>query len=277
MFPNRLVNTLRSKLNVIALYSTTEVPSKPTNSTKYFISSLLTPRKKEEPINLKFDIVKSAEFDQTLQFIAKNFFREDPLCRCLCINTSKGRCEGPMELLIKDSLRHGMTIIARDVNENEIVGACINNRNCPWDAQKLEEFAKQVQDGNTKKLLYIWALMSREPKLHQELELNSIFEIGLLAINNKFSGRGIGTELVKRSLDLGRDLNFSHARMDCTSDYSMKIAEKLNMKRMWDVSYKNILMQDGKTPLAVPEYPHSQAAVYYTHLKEQSDEKKSTK
>ncbi|XP_070498345.1 arylalkylamine N-acetyltransferase-like 2 [Chironomus tepperi] len=272
MFLNCLVNTFKSKLNLTAFYSTTV-----TKSPSKFISSLLAPRKKDEPIHVKFELVKSAEIDPTLQFLAKNYFKEDPLCRSLCINTSKEICDGPMQVLLKDSLRHGMTIIAREGKENEIVGACINNRNCPWDAQKLEEFAKQVQDGNTKKLLYIWALMSREPKIHQELALNSIFEIAIVAIHHKFICRGIGTELVKRSLDLGRDLNFSYARMDCTSDYSIKIAEKLNMKRLWDVSYKNIFMQDGKTPLVVPEYPHSQAAVYYTHLKEQSEEKKSTK
>lgn len=273
MFPNCLVNSLKSKFKVIAFYSTTATKS----PSKYFISSLLTPRKKDEPANVKFELVKKADIDPTMKFITENFFREDPLCRSLCIYASKAKCEGPMELLLRDSLRHGMTFIAREGNENQIVGACINNRNCPWDAQKLEEYAKQVHDGSMKKLFYIWALMSREPNIHQELHLNSIFEIGMLSIDNRFSQRGIGTELVKRSLELGRDLNFSYARMDCTSDYSMRIAEKLNMIRLWDVSYKNILMQDGKTPLAIPDYPHSQAAVYYTHLKEQSGEKKSTK
>lgn len=265
MFSNYFVNSLRSKFHVIALYSTSVTPNTANNCKKYLITSLF--KKKDEPLNLKYELVKAADVDSTVQFLEMNFLREDPLCRSLCLNTSKGKYDGPIQTLMRDSLHQGMSIVAREENEKEIVGACINSRNCPWDAQKLEEFAKNVEDESTRKLLYIWALMSREPRLHQELNLNSIFEINVVAIKRKHAGKGIGTEIVRQSLNLACDLNFAYARMDCTSDYSMKIAKKLNMKRLWDVSYRNILMQDGKTPLAMPEHPHSHAAVYYMYLK----------
>lgn len=230
------------------------------------------PKKHIDLSKCRFEMAKAADINPTLNFIEKNFFKDDPLCKSLSF--CRRKLEGPTENLIRDGVKQGMSILVReDTKENEIIGVCVNTRNCPWDGDKLDEYARVVENGDMKKLLHIWALMSREPRLHQELGQLSIFEMGILAVKKSHAGQGLGTELVRRSLDLGRDLNFMFARMNCTSDYALKIGDKLNMTKLWDVPYKNILMHDGKTPLTIPEFPHSMAAVYYINLKNPMNEK----
>lgn len=260
MFSIYLKPCLNLNLKCIASYTTLAVPF------KFSIPALF--QKKEKMPELSYEPIKGSDIDMTLEFIKSNFYPEDPLCRSLKIGSSKNKSEVLICDMLKESLAQGMSLMAYDADSKEIVGTCINNRNCPWDSQRLEEYAKVAQDSNTKRLFFIWALLNREANLHQELDVKSIFEVNFLTVKPQLYNRGIGMELARRSLSLGRDLNFSHARMDCTSDYSMKIAEKLGMKKLWDVPYKNILMQDGKTPLTLPEYPHTHGAVYYVSLKD---------
>lgn len=247
-----------------ALFSTGVAPKVPSKS---FISSLFVPKRQIDMNKCRFEIAKRADINPTMYFIENNFFRNDPLCKSL--HLGKKKLEGPTEDLIRDCIKQGMTIVAReDTNENKIIGVSMNTRSCPWDADKLEEYARLLTDVNTRKVLHIWALMAREPRLHKELSELSIFELGIIAVDSSLAGQGLGTELARRSIELGRDLNFKYARMNCTSDFSIRIGEKLNMTRIWDVPYKNIFMPDGKTPLAVPEHPHAFTAVYYLNLKE---------
>jgi hypothetical protein len=246
-----------------ALYSTgvsARIPS------KSFISSLFTPKRQIDLNKCRFEIAKRADINPTVQFIESNFFKSDPLCKSL--HVGKKKLEGPTENLIRDCIKQGMTIVAREkADDSAIIGVSMNTRSCPWDADRLEEYARLLTDVNMRKVMHIWALMAREPRLHKELSELSIFELGIIAVDGGRMGQGLGTELARRSIDLGRDLNFKYARMNCTSEFSIKIGEKLNMTRIWDVPFKNILMPDGKTPLAVPEIPHVFAAVYYMNLK----------
>ncbi|KAG5679104.1 hypothetical protein PVAND_008697 [Polypedilum vanderplanki] len=263
MFSKFLVKT---KLPLSTLYSTAVTTGASKGSSKSFISSLFVPKRQIDLTKCRFEIAKRADINSTLKFIEDNFFKNEPLCKSLHLTGKK--LEQPTENLIRDGIKQGMTILAREnSDDNEILGICMNTRSCPWDGEKLEEFAKLHTDMNARKLLHIWALMAREPRLHQELGQLSIFEVGMLAVKESHEACGLGTELTRRSLDLGRDLNFRHARINCTSEYSIKIAEKLGMTRVWDVFYRNIFMPDGKTPLTVPVHPHVQAAVFLTDLK----------
>lgn len=75
-----------------------------------------------------------------------------------------------MEELWLRSIEQGLTLIA--VNENDfrnpqVVGAMINVKNCSWDADQLDHLAGCLKCDKMKKLLNLFALFDREPKLHE--------------------------------------------------------------------------------------------------------------
>jgi hypothetical protein len=83
-----------------------------TSSSKHFISSLFADKKSINPENYHIQILKKTELNPALSFLEKNFFAEDPLSKSL--NLACKKLEGPIENLVKDGLRQGMTVIARE-------------------------------------------------------------------------------------------------------------------------------------------------------------------
>jgi GNAT superfamily N-acetyltransferase len=225
--------------------------------------------KKEEqeikPVGYQIQNAKAADIRPTLDFIEKHFFKTDPLSKSL--NLTQRSLEGSVEVFVLDALKQGLTLIAKSKESEEIIGACVNIRSCHFDASKYLELAKCTNSTNSKKLFHIWSLLAREPRLHEDLNERCIFEVKMLTVKDIHQGQGIGTELLKKSLELARDSNFSYASMNCTSEYAKKIAEKQEMKPLWEVAFKNILLSDRKTPVSTPEHPHLSASVSYLNLK----------
>lgn len=236
----------------------------------FSFANLFSPWTKREvipPVGYKIEIAKAADIKPTLAFIENNYFAEEPLSKSL--NLTRRSLEGSVEVFVLEAIKQGFTLIAKSKNDasNDIIGACVNIRSCPFDASMYNELSKCTSSTNTKKLFKIWSLLAREPRLHEDLNERCIFEIKMLAVKSIHQGQGLGTELLKKSLDLARDLNFTFAAMNCTNEYAKKIAEKQEMKQLWEVAYKNILMSDEKTPAAIPDQPHYSASVSYLNLK----------
>lgn len=237
------------------------------------ISNIFSPWKKKEvdviePVGYQIQIAKAADIRPTLDFLQKHFFTTEPFAKSL--NLTSRSLEGSVELFVLDSLKQGMTLIAKSKNDEsgEIIGACVNIRSCVFDASRYSELAKCTSQINTKKLFQVWSLLAREPRTHEEIKNERcIFEIKMLTVKDVHQGQGLGTALMKKSLELAGDLNFSYAAMNCTSEYAKKIAEKQEMKPLFEVAYKNILLSDRKTPVSVPDHPHLTASVSYLNLK----------
>lgn len=257
---------LGSKLNSIAKLTTAAIPVV-TEADEKKNTVLISNNSRE--YHLEF--AKPADTVRILKFLEHNFFVDEPLIKSLSFN--KGKVDGTIERYIRKSLNHGLSIVAvKNSPGRDILGISINEKNCVWDGTKMDKIAVESQLPQVRKLLHIWALITREPQIHMKLSQYEIFELGIISVARKMHGQGLGTQLAKRSLALARDLNYRYARMDATSDYSKKIAEKLEMSRIWEVPYKNILLDDENVPVAVPEKPHTHAYVYFMNLKNLPEE-----
>lgn len=240
--------------------------SKLNNSTRLFS---LFPLKKVaneiKPINYHISTAKKNDINATLNFIEDNYFREEPLSKSL--NITQKSLKGPLEIFIKDSITQGMTVIAKGNSSNEIIGVSLNIRCCRFDVGKYADLAKCTTSINTKKLFHIWSMLARESRPHDRTNQMCLFEIKMLAVKKECQRQKLGSELVQKSLELARDLNFMYAVISCTNSYARQIIHKQNMKSLMDVNFSNILLNDAKTPVSTPEHPHSTASVYFMDLK----------
>lgn len=253
---------LGSKLNGNVKLTTAAIPVVTENAEKK--SVLIANNSQSRDYHLEF--AKPADTVRILKFLEHNFFVDEPLIKSLSF--TKGKVDATLEGYVRKSLNHGLSIVAvKNSPGRDILGISINEKNCVWDGTKMDKIAVESQLPQVRKLLHIWALITREPQIHMKLSQYEIFELGIISVARKMHGQGLGTQLAKRSLALARDLNYRYARMDATSDYSKKIAEKLEMSRIWEVPYKNILLDDENVPVAIPEKPHTHAYVYFMNLK----------
>lgn len=216
--------------------------------------------------NFRMELAKPEDTNRILSYMEKNYFCNNALSSSLYLCYRK--LDDTMEFYIKELLSQGMTMLARENSyENGIMGICINQKSCKWDGDKLDALAKAAKNINTRKLLHIWGLLAREPSMHENLSQQTIFDLRLISVKKSAHSRGLAMELAKRSLCLGRDLNFNYARLDATDEFEKRIAKEFEMEKLWAVNYKNIVGDDGHTPVAIPERPNTNAGVYYLNLK----------
>lgn len=97
------------------------------------------------------------------------------------------------------------------------------------------------------------------------MALTRSFQLSLLCVRDNEQNKGVGLALTMNSIELARDCGYDLARMDCTSDYSSKLAEKNQMDILWQIPYCSLVDCDDN-PIQ-PEAPHSHVCVYGMNLK----------
>lgn len=221
----------------------------------------------------RMEFATPVDTNRILRFMEKNYFNEEPLSKSLRLCYQK--LDKALEFYVKELLSQGMTIVAREESlENPIIGVAINQKSCHWDGDRLVELAAVADNANAKKLLNIWALLAREPAMHEYLSQLVIFDLKFITVKKSLEGQGLESELAKRSLELGRDMNYNFARIDATNAATKSIAENFKMEKLWDVPYANVLSDDGKSPVANPGSLHTHAAVYFLNLKTMPEERR---
>lgn len=214
------------------------------------------------------EIAGPCDTNEIVQFVSKHFFKEEPLCKALI----PGKHPKVLEDEARLGAEHGMTVVARKCcPKRTIIGLSINERSGKLAGVKLAKIANEIEDSSLKKLFEVWATINLEPKINDKLCQDELFKVSILSVDEAYWGRGIGIELVQRSLDLAREKNFNYAQINCTSDNTRKIAEQLNLKRFWTAPYKDLMCQGcNKNFLSIPKPPHDNASVYYMDLKKQN-------
>lgn len=71
-----------------------------------------------------------------------------------------------------------MAVSTEGYVKDEIVGVCINSRNCIWTGDNLIDSTYCTDSVASKKLLNIWGIVSREPYLRKKFKhQNVIFDV----------------------------------------------------------------------------------------------------
>lgn len=227
----------------------------------YFSSSKISSQRGQAKKDFMVELATPCETDKILCFVEEHFMAEEPLYRALI----PGKKPEIVRQLFRGALDHKVSLVARNCCDKKIVGVAINDRSGKLDGAKLAKMTEKIEDPQLKKLFQVWTVITQEPKINEKLCQDELFHLAVLSVAESHYGKGIGLELVKKSLELARDRNFQYAKMNCTSDNTRKIAEKLGMKRFWAKPYREIMCQ-GIMPRALPEPPHNCAKVYFIDL-----------
>jgi hypothetical protein len=212
---------------------------------------------------------KQCDRKEILKFVETNFLKEDPLAKALI----PGQKPEVFNRIVRACLDQGFSVVAkRTCGDFEVIGACINSRSYMMSGLRYLKLANEADDENVKKLLETMAIVEKDSNVNDKLDQDEILSLGFLSVNEKHWGKGIGLELVKKSVELAGERNFRFAKMNCMNENTKKIAEEVTMKKIWSKSYKDLLCRDERfdrsLPCDVPEPPHLFAYVYYVDLKE---------
>ncbi|CRK90254.1 CLUMA_CG003965, isoform A [Clunio marinus] len=260
MFSKFTVNLLKLSLEFkqIAFYSTTRIPCRPrSNVNRENV-------KKSNDKEWKLEIASECDKDKILRFMKKGFLREDPLIKTLI----PGKKPKKLNNLLRESLDHKLSVVAKKTSDDSIIGVAINEKSCKLCAARLNKMASHTNNCDLKKLLLTWSFIASAPKVYEKLCRDDIFNIAYLWVDKAYWGRSIGLDMIKKSFDFARCRNFQYAKMNCTNDNTRKLVEELKFTKLWSASYKEIFLRNFFTkPITLPPQPHCNASIYYVDLK----------
>lgn len=96
-------------------------------------------------------------------------------------------------------------------------------------------------------------------------DIDCYVDATILSVNSEYRGHGIGSKLFNGLIDLCKTRNIPYMKVFCSSTFTSRICEKLGMKLVHQIHYRDIPMGDMTAP-DVPE-PHSIGRVFTCDLR----------
>ncbi|XP_059097257.1 uncharacterized protein LOC131891645 [Tigriopus californicus] len=218
--------------------------------------------------------ISEATFPNVLIFLREHFFPNEPCAKALDL-CPHGYTIPALERLVTKILEEGLSLAAYLPNNNKIVGLILLKRQVPEDGdQGSQEIGEDDKEkikclGNPVKLEKLYKFFDDltmnygKSSIFEELNVKEVLDIFILCTSDEMSGRGVGTALVKESLDVAKRQKLPLVTCMALSAFSNRICVKLDFKKLFSVDYGSYT-QDGTTLFEANKMkPHTEGVLLY--------------
>lgn len=202
--------------------------------------------------DLIFRVATESDREHLLNFIRKHYYPEEPIT----IGSEPKLQSSEDEEFSVSVIPHGTTIIAIDPAQNhKILGACLTGPIQPGEAMEMIEESKQCKSKKWSDILQLLAYLEESANIYERYNVTKALHVHVMGVDRQMRGKSIGIRLMEKCFEVAKSLGYPLITVDCTSVYSIKIAEKLNMECIVQLAYS-----DYKNGQFRPPMPH-------THIK----------
>lgn len=177
-------------------------------------------------------IAKSSDFESILNFIRENYYKEEPIT----ISHPEIGHTFDDEAYTMSHLSHGTCLLAEDLLNGVIIGVLVSGPIEEGDADAMLENSKT----STKKwsdIQKLLAYIEKKANVLKKFGSNRALHCHVLSVHQKHRGNGIGKELFVHWCLVGRNFGYDLLSVDCTSIYSIRIAERMDFTCVSTVTY----------------------------------------
>ncbi|XP_057318437.1 uncharacterized protein LOC130663311 isoform X2 [Microplitis mediator] len=203
--------------------------------------------------------------DDALNVIRNSFFPDENMSKGCGLLSEPGASE-EAEQLILAIVKDGLSIVARDVITNEVVGTIFNKlfkRQTGNEKSEVEIFRDNFKHKASKCFIDVYEDVGSRVDLFKLYNADCTMEMMFLAVRRDYRQRGIAGLLVSSSLELGRQLYKgipvktsvdidgksitnaddipSIASVTMTSPYSQKLLDKFGFDKVIEVSFNEVM------------------------------------
>ncbi|XP_047028280.1 arylalkylamine N-acetyltransferase 1-like [Helicoverpa zea] len=233
---------------------------------KYTLADKLPEQVAERGIQKKIEpayhiqTISPKDKERTLEFLRRFFFRDEPMNVAVkLIESPTSRCH-ELEEYAASSLDQGVSVAAVDDN-GEFVGVIINaliHRTDEEEPDKVESCPNE----KFRRILRVLQHLNDEARIWEKVpeSCKSMLEVRIASTHSEWRGRRIMKVLAEESERIAKQNGAGTIRMDTTSAFSARAAERLGYKSVYSILYADI--PDGPQP----EAPHFEASVYLKDL-----------
>ncbi|KAL0878958.1 hypothetical protein ABMA27_003948 [Loxostege sticticalis] len=205
--------------------------------------------------------VVKEDVDSVMDLLKRTFYIHEPLNEAVELWSENSPC-AELDEYCSHALLEGLSFKAVDP-EGNIVGVTISGV-CSLkeeEANNLVSHAKACKNPKFQKILYILAAREEGTKLWERYPSEQkLVEVKVAATDPNWTRLGIMNKLVQETEKATKQLGIRILRLDTSSAYSAKSAERQGFTCIYSVPYTEI-KKDG-VPLIVPKPPHVDDRVY---------------
>ncbi|XP_038212460.1 dopamine N-acetyltransferase-like [Zerene cesonia] len=203
--------------------------------------------------------------EEVMKVLKRNFFIDEPLNKKLQYCTSVDDDCPDLDEYCRSTLP-GISFKAIDA-DGKIIGVLINGISAVDFPIDYESMIKNCENPKFKKILHI--LLIREQNAHLATRYpneKKLFEVKLAATDSNWRNKGIMNKLMEEAEKSARDLGIRLLRIDTSSAYSAKAAEKFGFTCLYKRAYTDIKLPGESEPIIVPDPPHVVDRVFIKEL-----------
>lgn len=207
--------------------------------------------------NIVYRIAENADKENILAFIREHYYPEEPIT----IGNEPKQPSTEDEAFSLSTIEYGTTIVAIDTDSKNIVGVVLSSPIVPGDAEEMIDEAKQCKSKKWSEILLLLAHLEQRANVCERYNVSRAIHMHVMGVDKRLRGHSIGINLMQKCMEQGKKLGFTIASVDCTSVYSIKIAEKLGMECISVLAYADYTDDMGK-PIFRPPAPHTEIRTF---------------
>lgn len=208
--------------------------------------------------NILYRVATIDDRDDVLDFIRKHYYPEEPITMG---NEPKLQSTEDEEFSVS-VIPYGTTIIAIDSMQNDrIVGALLSGPIGPDEATDMIDEAKRCTNKKWSEILRLLAHLEETANIYERYNITKALHIHVMGVDRQMRGKSIGRNMFEKCFEIAKQLNYPLVSVDCTSIFSIRIAEKLQMDCIGELAYTAYKDNTGRQ-LFRPPSPHTQIKTF---------------
>lgn len=190
-------------------------------------------------------VAESRDYDDVLKFLREFYYKEEPIT---VAHPTPGHTSDDEEYTMS-WIPHGSVLIAFDEESGQMAGVLSAGPIKHGDADAMIEDAKTAETEKWSDILLLLAYIEKKADVLHRFNVPKALHAHALGVHHEFRGQRIGEKLFESCFETAKRLNYSMVTVDCTSVFSIKIAERLGMECVSVVTYDEYNASIGKNLL----------------------------
>lgn len=220
--------------------------------------------KQETKMNCEiiFRTAIESERDKVLQFLRDYFFTEEPINRAYPI-----RDDSMEEEFLLSLLPSGNIILAIDATTNNetIAGlACIGEITKNYSKESWDE-SETTENLKWRDILKFMSHIEAKSNVCERFNVTKAVHLHGVTVNKNYRGKSLGKKLFQECFKIAKMRNYKFVSADCTSIYSIHIAESVGMEFVSMVTYDEYHEKIGQK-IFNPIHPHTEIKTFVKRI-----------
>ncbi|CAF3838907.1 unnamed protein product [Rotaria sp. Silwood1] len=166
------------------------------------------------PLSSKFDIslMHENDYDQVLSLLTNSFFHDEPIAQCLQVTETLEFSKN----VIHNCLHDKCSCVAYDTETNQIVAICLNEIIYKNNKEEINESDEKIRF-----ILELFMNMQKNLNIFDQLNVDTLLHIFILNVDKTVRGHGLGSRLISKSIEYGKELKLGGAYAEASNVYSL--------------------------------------------------------